>query len=116
MGRELNENESASADYPAGCAREPHLPQSSGWSNRLMFRPNGVPEHYMYLPGREDCGIRYPWTTTFEAGKWQDVTLFIQLNTPGVASASLYRGNPKHCTACTPLLGLGSAALQPCGV
>ncbi|KAG9019566.1 hypothetical protein FRB90_000474 [Tulasnella sp. 427] len=86
----------------ATCSGGRHNPKC--WSARLMFRPKGAGELYLYIPvgvndndnkcGRKasskcpDTGFGYSagrGTWDWEAGKWQTVAQRLKLNTPGKA-------------------------------
>ncbi len=59
----------------------------NGWSARIMWRKNGVPEIYLYDQTRTGgCGRSYPPNVegekdfAFSKGQWHTVELYVQLN------------------------------------
>lgn len=71
------------SDCPTGCK---NMDEHPGWSSRIMFRPGGAAESYMYYPNMKDfgtCGKSWPTPFKFSAGAWHQVTLYIKLNEGG---------------------------------
>jgi hypothetical protein len=55
----------------------------NGWSVRMMWRENGVPELYIYHQDRkEDCGDRFPSTSGFVFGPdtWYRIDIQVRMN------------------------------------
>lgn len=50
-----------------------------------MWRREGEVVSYMYLPNKStNCGKDWDWDTRVTAGGWNDVSMYIKLNDPGV--------------------------------
>lgn len=57
---------------------------TTGWSSRLMFRPEGAVVSYTYFLGKvKDCGDDLPWNAYFLAGQFHEVKVYVKMNTPG---------------------------------
>lgn len=77
------------ADCPTGCK---NMDEHPGWSSRIMFRPGGAAESYMYYPNMKDfgtCGKSWPTPFNFSPGAWHQVTLYIKLNEGGTRPSTL---------------------------
>jgi hypothetical protein len=76
-----------------------------GWSVRMMWREDGLPELYIYHQDRsDDCGDRYPATTgfMFQKNVWYRVDLQVWMNSKvgaGDGGAALYIDGIKHAEA-----------------
>lgn len=70
-------------ECPTGCVEKR---TDGGWSGRVHFREGGDLTSYMYLPGGEQtCGRDVYWGVQAESNVWMTLTLFYNMNTPGVA-------------------------------
>lgn len=69
------------ADCPTGCR---DTSNETGWSNRLMFRPEGAAVSYTYFIGKvRDCGDDLSWDARFIPGQYHEVRVYMKVNSPG---------------------------------
>lgn len=56
-----------------------------------MWRERGSLISYMYLPyKKESCGAGWDWRARVTAGGWNDVSMYMKVNSPGVLQAQLH--------------------------
>jgi hypothetical protein len=69
------------ADCPVGCDDTNH---TTGWSSRVMFRPEGEAVSYTYFQDKaKDCGEDLSWNVKFLPGQFHEVKVYMRVNSPG---------------------------------